>query len=675
MRFVNYSIVRFSVFLVLGILTAHFYQLSFFVLIPLLSCFLLTGILWLGSRRQLIQKVYFGVSVYCCFFGIGYLSYQIRQPQFQSDHYLHSVTEQKSYLIHVKIKEVLNSNQYDDKFIATVFAVDSSSKTGNLLVSIKKGSLDTPIDIDDVLLLYAPFRAVSKPLNPDQFDYAQYMRNQETYNQVRISGDAILKRKKGSKTLFGSAQNYRSTLVDKLKQTKIAPDEQSIIQGLILGDRTDIDKQLYEKYAAAGAVHILAVSGLHVGVLFVLLSFLFRPITQLKHGGIIRLILIVIALWSFAFLAGLSPSIIRAVSMFSFFAFAQVLGRRTNGLNNLFLSFFSLLIINPLWLFQVGFQLSYAAVFFILWLQPIFNRLGYSKYRIVRETQGLITVTVSAQLGVLPLTLFYFHQFPGLFLITNLVILPALALLMIGGILIVGLTAINHLPDWMADGCTFTIGCLNHFIGWVAGQENFLFSNLHFSTSKTLAVYVFIIALILIIRKWNYARLVFVFASIVLVIGSFIHDKSKASVTEFLIFHKSRHTLIGYKSQRNLTLFNKDSLNDVTENYPIKSYQNKNSIEQIYASSLPEIFKYGSKTVLILDSLGTFPKHRKVHTVLLTQSPKVNINRLIDSLKPQQIIADGSNYPSIINHWKQQCNDKSVSFHYTGSQGAYVLKP
>src|SRR5690554_5231666 len=420
---------------------------------------------------------------------------------------------------------------------------------------------------------------------------------------------------------------------------------------------------------------MLAVSGLHLGIQFDLLSFLLRPLTRVKHGRVFRTALIIIALWSFAYLAGLSPSIIRAVSMFSFFACAQFLRRHTNGLNNLFLSFFFLLVINPLWLFQVGFQLSYAAVYFILWLQPIFNRLGYSKYKVVRETKGLITVTLSAQLGVLPLTLFYFHQFPGLFLLTNLVILPVLTFIMIGGILIVGMAALNSLPDWLAEGYSLSISGLNNFVSWVASQDHFLFSNISFSTSKTIGAYVLIISVVFFVHKWNYQRLVLVSYAIALLLGVSIYDKAKASKPELLIFNKNRHTLIGYKNQRELKLFFNDTTMGSFDGSPIKTYQVKNNLRQITPTALPRIFRYGANTVLIVDSLGVFPSSSQIHTVVLTQSPKINLIRMIDSIQPQRIIADGSNYPSIVNQWQQLCKEKEVAFHHTAALGAYFLKP
>ena len=179
-----------------------------------------------------------------------------------------------------------------------------------------------------------------------------------------------------------------------------------------------------------------------------ILLYIFDPIKRLLKSEKGINVLIIIMLWGFAFLTGLSPSVIRAVTMFSFFAFAKIINRDTNAINTLFLSYFTLLVINPNWLFHVGFQLSYLAVFFILWLVPIWNKFYYPKHLILKKFWGIITVTLAAQIGIIPLSLFYFHQFPGLFILTNLIVLPVIGLILCLGILLIFLSSFKiHISD------------------------------------------------------------------------------------------------------------------------------------------------------------------------------------------------------------------------------------
>jgi competence protein ComEC len=360
--------------------------------------------------------------------------------------------------------------------------------------------------------------------------------------------------------------------------------------------------------------------------------------------------------------------------MFSFFAFATLINRQTNSINTLFLSYFTLLLINPMWLFYVGFQLSYLAVFFILWILPSFNRLYYPKNRIIKKLWGIVTVTIAAQLGIIPLSIYYFHQFPGLFFITNIVVLPFLGMLLGGGILIIVLAVFNVLPDWLVLIYNSLIKMLNTFISWVAHQDSFIFQDIHFSIEKVGVSYLLIITFILLWKKRSVQRIGFSLMSFALLICVFIWDDYINSDNQLIIFHKTRHSLIGYQYTNELRLFRSDSTFNYQNKYPIKGFRVAKNISDYSDKKLPQVFRYKQNTILVLDSLGVYPKHSEIDIVLLSLSPKVNLERMIDSLHPKQIIADGNNYRSYVNRWRKTCKEKNVLFHFTGSEGAYVIK-
>ncbi len=674
MKFINFAIVKFSIFLVLGILLAHFFPISTFLFPYIFIIILGVAVLWVLARKQLIQNVFFGIATYGCFFFVGYVSYQIRLPEFQTKHYSHYVSSEEVNLFQIKITQTLKPDAFNLKYFSEVNAINSVPTDGKILLNVSKDSLKQPLLADDVLLVYGSISEIPKPLNPYQFDYSAYMKSSGVYGQLRVSENEILKTTRGTATLKGIAQNVRKNIIEKLQKTKLKTNERAIIQALVLGEKKDIDKNLYNEYAAAGAVHILAVSGLHVGILYVILAFFFKPLTRFKYGTLVHSILIVLFLWGFALLSGLSPSVTRAVTMFSFFALAKLFNRDTNSLNTLFLSFLTLLIINPLWLFQVGFQLSYLAVFFIVWLLPVFQKVGYSKYRIVRGTSSIVAVTVCAQIGVLPLSLYYFHQFPGLFLLTNIVVLPFLTLLMCGGILIVILATLEILPDWLSESYNFLIEGLNGFIHWVAVQDEFLFKSIHFSTLKVIGTYLLIVAFALFIKKVNYHKLVVSLVAVSVFILIYVFDSFRNSKNQFVVFQKNKQTLLGYKNGGNLTIFKNDSIENISEEYPINSFISALNINTYSQGKLPLVFQYKEKKILVLDSLGIIPKQKNIHTLLLTNSPKVNLNRLIDSLNPKQIIADGSNYYSYVTRWEETCKLKKLPFNHTAKKGAFPIE-
>ncbi|MFT5437012.1 MAG: competence protein ComEC [Ulvibacter sp.] len=675
MKFINYLIIRFSILTTLGIVAGHFstFQSIFFLKATVILVVALL-ILWLLTRNQLYQNSVYGIVSYMSFFTIGYCNYQIQLPLFQPNHYSHISSEKTTDFFQLKITDILKPGNYNRKYIAKVEAINGISTSGTILILIQKDSTSGPLFIDNQILLKTTLKPIPRPLNPGQFNYSKYMETLGIYDQIQFKNRRILMKTVGSITLKGQAEGLRNYLLEKLKQTSLGFDERAIIQALVLGQKKDINKDLYSSYAKAGAVHILAVSGLHVGILYFILTLILSFTNRLKWGNFIQSFLIIFCLWFFAFVTGLSPSVTRAVTMFSIFAIAKNINRESSTINNLFLSFFLLILINPLWLFHVGFQLSYLAVFSIIVVQPKLSRYYRPRFYLDKLFWGIFTVSIAAQLGVLPLSIYYFHQFPGLFFITNLVVLPVIGILLGGGILLLILSVFNFLPDQFAETYNFLIKSLNAFINWVANQELFVFQDIHYTEGNTLTTYFFLTALILLWHTFNYKNLIFVLVSLNLIVGFVVWDKFKSSQNELLVFHKSRKSLIGYKNDDRFTLFRNDSLANFETSYPFRSYLINREINNYCEEGIPKTFIFGNTKVLILDSLGVYSKKFQKSIVILTESPQVNLERLIDSIDPQQIIADGSNYSSYVVRWKNTCIQKKLPFHHTGNKGAYIIE-
>ena len=163
--------------------------------------------------------------------------------------------------------------------------------------------------------------------------------------------------------------------------------------------------------------------------------------------------------------------------------------------------------------------------------------------------------------------------------------------------------------------------------------------------------------------------------SICLLISIFIWDKREASGNELIVFQKSRNTLIGIKNGNDLLLLKPDTLSETAKNtFPIKGYRTANQIKGFSEKIVPKVFSYNKQNILVLDSLAVYPKSIKIDIVLLTQSPKINLERLIDSLKPNHIIADGNNYKTYVTRWRNTCEKKKLPFYHTGTKGAFILE-
>ena len=674
MKFINFSVIKFAFFLTVGIIIAHLYPnvLYFYLAIVLYTSLL---IIWFISKDHLFQTTFFGIVTYTCFFFLGAVTYQINLPEFQKHGYYQTDSiGLKENILQLKVKEVLKSDTYNSKYMAEIIAVNNNYFNGKILLNIKKDSFEKILNIDDLLLISSKIKKIYSPLNPHQFDYSMYMKSLGIYNQVYSSYQSFLNQSKGKPTLRGQASKIRNQLIKKLNNSALTPNEIEIVKALILGQKKDINKQLYSDYAAAGAIHVLAVSGLHVGIIYFILITLLRPLKRLFKHELIISIIIVISLWGFAFLTGLSPSVIRAVTMFSFFAFAKAINRETNTINTLFLSYFTLLIINPLWLFHIGFQLSYLAVLSILWLLPLFNKVYCPKNYFARKIWDIFTVTLAAQTGIFPLSIYYFHQFPGLFFMTNLIILPFLGVLLVGGIILIILSIFNVIPEWFALTYNYLIKFMNSCIHVIANQKLFLFQNITFSLYKVFASYLLIISIILFWNYQNRKNSLFFAVGLSILFSVSIFDNYSNSKNELIVFHKNKQSIIGNKNNSILNLYTSDSKLNIGNSYPIKAYKVAKGIKYYSEIKSPYIFKYNENLILVLDSLGIYPDSNKIDIVILTYDPKINLNRILESLQPKMIIADGSNHKSYVKRWKKSCTKKNIAFHFTGTDGAFIIK-
>ena len=604
---------------------------------------------------------------------IGILSFQARLPAHQSKHFDYFLEDESQKMVEFKVLEILKSDTYNNKYIARINKVGSSKTTGKVLVSLHKDSLNTQLNIDNSILVKTLIERAPSSKNPYQFEYKSYLKTLDVYHQTRINTSEILKISTTEKTIRGTAESAREFLIHKLSATPIPIRERAIIQALVLGQKRDIDKTQYQEFAAAGAIHILAVSGLHVGIIYFILLFISRPLQYLKYGRILQSLSIIVCLWAYAYITGLSPSVCRAVTMFSFLGFATLSKRKTNTANTLLLSFIFLLIYNPMLIFHVGFQMSYMAVLAIIVIQPKLYNYYTPRNYFKRLFWGILTVTFAAQIGIMPLSLYYFHQFPGLFFISNLMILPFLSLILGGGILIILLAAINFSWDWIYISYGWIVNQLNNFIKWISQQDSFLFTDIFFSTEMLIASYILLISCILYWSKQSFKRLAIILVSILMISGLFHWQTYKDLENELVIFHKSRNALIAIKEGNNLQVISTDSIN-LKHKYPIKNYKIERNITEIKHLKFQNIFTYKNQLFTIIDSSAVYSSKSQNAIVVLTQSPKINLERLIDSLQPLQIIADGNNYRSYVERWEKTCLNKKIPFHSTYEKGAYIVE-
>ena len=677
-KFLKFVPVQLTFWLILGIITGNFVFINpiyLVVILTLLICMLLLA--YLKATKLLRPSLIFTLLVFLISFFIGISSITYKNQLNSKFHYSNSTkfSLEKQVTMLLKISKILKPTNFYNKYEAIVLQLEGEKVIGKILVNVKKDSLNKQLEIDTKLIARTSFENINKPLNPHSFNYKKYLKNHQVYHQIKLHNQDFLVSQKRDVTLKGIATKIRNGIIKSLKENGFKKDELAVITALLLGQRNSISKDLMQHYTSAGAIHILAVSGLHIGIILLLLLFIFKPIHNFKNGKYIAAVLIVLILWVYAIIAGLSASIVRAVTMFSVLTIGLQLNRRSNVYNTLIVSIFILLLFNPFYLFEVGFQLSYLAVFAIVWIQPKLYSLWKPKLWILTKIWQLFTVSIAAQIGVLPLSLFYFHQFPGLFFISNLIIIPFLGTILFIGIIVIFLSFFEILPQFLGDFYSYVIHQMNNFVGWVAQQEFFIIKNISFSLALMLLFYVFIFSAMKWTEKRNFTRFVLVLVSVISIQLIVIFEKYKLqSTSEFIVFNNAKNSLIAQRFGDDLKVSSKDSLYKTTN--IITTYLVGAGIERVQQHlKLKNLYKFHKETILIVDSLEVYDfKSIKPSIIILRQSPKINIERLLKKLKPQLLVVDGSNYKSYVAKWKQTCFKNKTPFYYTVQKGAFILK-
>lgn len=342
------------------------------------------------------------------------------------------------------------------------------------ILYFQRDSLSSRLQMGEELWVRSRISPPVSARNFDEFDYARYL------IRKGISGTGFVasghwqfsecrKEKEGIATvLYRLAASYRTQIENLYRRLGIEGDELAVLSALTLGDKTDLSESVRESYSVAGVSHVLALSGLHIGLLYALAFFLLRPLLLGGQSGrVLRSLLLILLLWLFAFFTGLSPSVVRSAAMFSIWALADLCGRQSFSLNTLALTAWLMLLVRPVWLFDVGFQLSFAAVLSILLFQPFLYRLCPVRHRAGTYLWGLVSVSVAAQLGTAPLVLFYFSRFSTHFLLTNLLVVPLVTLILYAAVVLLLLTPMSGLQAVAAVGLEKMLRMLNLLVRWV----------------------------------------------------------------------------------------------------------------------------------------------------------------------------------------------------------------
>lgn len=372
--------------------------------------------------------------------------------------------------------------------------------SGQLHLYVQRAdSVGLGIKYGHVLRVKATPSQIAPPTNPEEFNYSAYIAKQHIHGQCFVSPEFVNVVSLNPKSVvlekaYELRAHFRSQIIKYIDD----PDAQAIALALLIGVKDFLSEELTTAYASAGAMHVLAVSGLHVGILYMLLLFLMKPMEKMKGGKVLIAIISISIIWAYTFVTGMSPSVLRAATMFSVFAVSKAVLRDNNIYNSLGISAFVLLLYDPNLLFAVGFQLSFLAVTGIVYLQPRIYRMLYVRNRFLDIVWGITAVSIAAQIATLPLTVYYFNQFPTYFFLSNLVVIPGAMMIMVGGIVMLVIGSITdglgHLIGWLLD---WVIQLMNYLVQWVEQIPGSLITWLYLDIIQVWMVYVAMVLILL----------------------------------------------------------------------------------------------------------------------------------------------------------------------------------
>ena len=555
---------------------------------------------------------------------------------------------------------------------------------GDVLLYFRKDSTKPLLDYGSQIIVTKNLMPIINSGNPGGFNYARYCAFQNISYQAFLSDDAFISLPSKNTNWFDEALiKTRKKVLSILRENIKEPNELSIAEALLIGYRDDLDRDLVQSYSNTGVVHIIAISGLHLGMIYGLLIFLFKPFSKTKWGKIIKPISILFVLWGFTFIAGAAPSILRSAVMFTFIVVGESMGKRTTMYNSLAASAFLLLLINPFSLWDVGFQLSYTAVLSIVLFQKHINKWFYFKNKLLKGLWSLNAVTLSAQILTLPVVLYHFHQFPNLFLFTNLFAVPFSGLILYTELLLLVTFFIPYINTMLGNLIGWGISVMNTFIQRIDTLPFAVWTSIQISIPQAIILYVSIGGFTWWLLQKNQRGLVLGLVSSALFLSlrsiDFINRNQQQKL---VVYNVPNHTAIDLIEGRKYQFIGDSILMEdgFLRNFHIKPSRvlhRINATDSMQNISIKKnLISSNGKNILIIDDafqIPTLSEKIKLDAIIITKNPKIYLKHLSTLFNCNQYIFDSSNPFWKIAYWKKDADSLHLQHHSTATQGAFVM--
>lgn len=591
------------------------------------------------------------VSLFFSSFVLGMLMFSI--------HYSQSIEiENKLYKGRMTIVEELKPTQRYNRYFAK-FKNDSLQ----FLVLYHQPREKEKLSIGNQLWINEFIYPIMDAKNPHAFDYKQFLEKKNVHYQIYQKNKFWTIEDK--KNINYYIVQWRDELLKSYDKFNFPSEVKGITDALLMGVRDGLTDEIESDYRMAGVFHVLAISGLHVGIIY----FIFNKIISLfVYNKKWRFALLVGILVFFALLSGLRPSIIRAVLMFTLLGYATIINRKIDSYAILMHSMFFLILFNPLSVFDIGFQLSYSAVFSILWIYPQIQKYTESTNVFFRYIKEIIAISVVAQLGVLPLTLYYFGQIPLLFIFGNLIVIPLITLILILLLLMLPFNFIMvSVSRMLAKLVEFLVESCNVYTSFLAGFKHLVWSEIKISFIGAVALMLFVYFLGCYFKHKEKQYIINALLFILLFQVDIIVDKvNKMNSEEWILFHDYQEIVLLQKKKASAIVYSTNG-EEIQKAQYIKDYQRENRLESVVFEKIKNVLMSDLK-MLVVDGEVCID-NKEVDLLVLKSNPKINLERLLDKIQAKQVIFHNDNSDYNKKLWKETCRNKKIPFHDMREKG------
>ena len=637
----------------------------------------------------------FGAVMACYLFLAGHALTQVHEAEIRKDYYRNYEADARYY-----VARVYDHPTEREKNIRTVLQLEyqfgdslpSRPVSGKVMAYFPKTDSSFSLRYGDLIAIPASIREVTPPLNPGEFDYRAYLERKGITGQTYLKdNDWLDLQVNNANPLFAFSYRFRDILLASLQRSGLSDNEFGVAAAILLGYDDNLADEVRKNYVAAGSMHILCVSGMHVGIIYLLASFLLGFLNRKKWQQTLKQVLLLALIWFYALIAGLTPSILRASLMLSFVIIGEMIRRQGFIINTIAASAFILLCAKPYNLFEIGFQLSYAAVVGIVVLhRPIYNWF-YFKNKLLDKLWEITVVALSAQAATIPFTLFYFNQFSTYFALSNLLMTPISFVVVISGMVLLLVSWIPLVNTWVGYLVWGAVYVMNWVVAKIESWPSSIIKGLYISEFEFAMLLTALLLLLLMVAMQKRKLLFPLLSALLLTMASVTYRLYRSDNQNGLMVYSLRnHTAVDFvRGGEHILLADTALLADEgTIEYSLKGAWSQRHLsahpqtigvdedfENDYLRKQSNLVSFDGKLLAFWDDCrvkDSLSYRLPVDYLLVTGKQKPDVQSIVNGYDAQLLLIDGSVPRYLVEKWMSQAETLDLPC-YDLAEGAFEV--